>query len=143
MGDGSSEHDEFAGVLLVSEEILYRQIHPIMFQKERLTSSAFLPRKTDKGLLSLSRSSMISAQRAFELHLESRSESMGVVGAMVSEFTACNIRTYHDPVPATLRQPENRAHANADMRDLGPSRCQKVSKKLSKVAWGRGWLYQP
>ena len=55
-------------VIVNSDEILMRQIHPTFIQDGRITSSVFEPMKKDKGHLSCTAKSKITEEEAYRVY---------------------------------------------------------------------------
>jgi hypothetical protein len=123
------------------DELLFRQINPGFVHESRVTSQAFRPTPKDEGQLSVSLSSLTSAQTAYELYTAGRQlDSAGVMGVTRGECSALELRVVADPLLAPVEDP---AHALVDFTDFGTNQIEKKSKKLGRKANARGWLYQP
>ncbi len=126
-----------ANKLAVSDELLMRQVHPNLMQEGRLWSGAFTPTKTDSGLLSADRDSVISPKDAYEryLRLKALTQAGGTWGVSVSEFTAIDLVCYSDPIA------DNDAHVLVDYAAKGADKEKGLGKLAYSKASARGRLY--
>lgn len=117
------------------EELLYRQVSPAFIEEGAITSAAFTPTRKDEGLLSVSRSGLVTAQQAWERHTRDKGlKSAGTWGFTVIETA---LPCYGDPTTA----PPDDAHAVVDFRGLSRGAVEKKAKLLRDVALARGCLY--
>jgi hypothetical protein len=63
---------------VTDETVLFRQIHPIFVQNDRVTSQAFRPTQKDEGKLSVYDGDMISSEDSWKHHTGLGLESAGV-----------------------------------------------------------------
>jgi hypothetical protein len=124
-------------------EVLFRQVHPDLYDGEQPASSAFMPNHGDEGQLSTDRSSMTSAKDAHDLYVGSDRKSVGTFGVTVGEFGAHSLSCFPDPILPTETSKANPAHATVDFRALGASQQKKVAKRLKQAAVSRGILHKP
>lgn len=127
-----------ANKLTASDELLMRQVHPNnMIQEGRLWSGAFTPTKTDAGLLSADRDSIISPKDAYEryLRVKALAQAGGTWGVSVIEFTSIGLECYSDPVAG------NDAHALVDFAAKGAGKQKALGKLAYSKASARGRLY--
>lgn len=124
-------------------ELLLRQVHPNFIREFRITSQAFLPTEKDDKKLSVNRSSMISAQEAFDLHTNQKKlHSAGVWGVSVGEaisFDPLSIES--DPIEAPV---QDKSHSLINFSKLpSESRIKATAKQLTAKARDRDCLYKP
>jgi hypothetical protein len=110
-------------------EILFRQVHPDLYDGEQPASSAFLPNHGDEGQLSTDRSSMTSPKDAHDLYVGNNRKSVGTFGVTVGEFGEQGLSCFPDPVGPTEITKANPAHATVDFSALGTSQQKKMAKR--------------
>ena len=147
MSAGDEDRPEFAEQPVATEsienldEIMLRQIHPILCEAGAIASSAFIPTDSDQGQLSVDRGSLTSPKNSFDLYRENGRESAAVYGVSVGEFTAEDIPCKPDPLPATESLKANPAHAYADYNGVVTNQRKKKAQRLRTAAQRRGILY--
>lgn len=124
-------------------EVLFRQVHPDLFDGDQPASSAFLPNSGDCDQLSTDRSSLTTAKDAYELYVANSHASIGTFGVTVGEFGEQGLSCFPDPVEPTTTTKANPAHARVDYSALGTNQKKKVAKRLKKAAVSRGILHKP
>lgn len=124
-------------------EVLFRQVHPDLYDDGRLASSAFLPSPGDQNQLSTDRASMTTAKEAHQRYIESKRRSVGTFGVTVGECSQQGLRCFPDPVAETESTKANPAHSRVDFSVLGTNQQRKVAKRLKQAAVTRGILYSP
>lgn len=123
-----------------TEELLFRQINPVLMDDGRVTSQAFRPGDEDGGLLSVHRGSKTTPEAAFRVHTEQKKcRSLGVLCVSVAEAGSVGLDAYDDQELEPVADP---AHALVDFRPY-PARnaVRKLGKKLLDLAKTRGWLH--
>ena len=123
-------------------EVLFRQIHPNLFDGGEPASSAFIPNESDQGQLSVDRSALTTAQNSHELYVGNGLLSGGVYGVTVGEFGNNGLSCRPDPIMAEEGRRANPAHALVDYNALGTNQRKKVGKRLKAAAMSRGVLYK-
>jgi hypothetical protein len=124
-------------------EMLYRQVHPSWVRDGRPSSQAFTPTKKDADNLSVDRSTLISAEDAFTLHVQGRRlESAGTWAVTVEECENLTLGCFSSPTTSPPDIVDDPAHANIDFSGL-PSRGRKeaAGALLAKFAVTRGCAY--
>ena len=144
-GDGDApELDEktaASGPISNAEEIMFRQVHPILYLAGVVASSAFLPTEDDQGQMSVDRGSLTTPKASFDLYRENGRQSAAVYGVSVGEFTVEGIPCQPDPLPATENLKANLAHAYADYNGIGTTQRRKKAQRLRTAALRRGLLH--
>ena len=123
-------------------ELLLRQVHPNFIVESRISSQAFLPTAKDDKKLSVNRSSMVSAQEAFDLHTKVKKlQSIGVWGVTVGEIHAMDsLLIEYDPIEAPV---QDRSHSLINFSKLSSeSRIKATAKQLAAKARDRDCLYK-
>lgn len=125
------------------DEMLYRQVHPSWLREGRITSQVFNPFPKDKGLLSVTREEMTTAEATYSLFTSRGFFSVGVVAVKVEECSQTALEAYHDPEDkAGFEDP---AHSVIDFRAL--INLDKERKRRAQVladkAKQRGFIYRP
>lgn len=138
---GSTEMPAAMGAISKLDEIMLRQIHPILYEAGAVASSAFIPTESDQGQLSVDRGSLTTPKASFELYRENGRQSAAVYGVSVGEFTAEGIPCKPDPLPATENLKANPAHAYADYNGVGTNQRRKKAQRLRTAALRRGILH--
>lgn len=122
------------------EELLWRQVHPDWMQAGRCTSQAFKPTPKDKGQISVSQSSLVSAEDAFQFHISTLDlESAGVWAITVGDASSVGYAVLDDsqnPVPNTPP-----GHALIDARQESGSRQKTLARALASAANDRGRIH--
>lgn len=126
-----------------ADEVLFRQVHPSLFDGDEPASSAFMPNASDEGQLSVDREAVTTAQAAHDLYVGNGLKSGGTYGVTTGEFGAHDLQCYPDPVEASGSLKANPAHARVDFGALGNSKRKTVAKRLKICALSRGVLYKP
>src|SRR5260221_13978529 len=113
------------------QTLLYRQIHPVWVQGNRVTSQAFRPMPKDRQLLSVYDGDQISPQASWR-HFTSDLgfASVGVMAITVGEYAKEQLPARPDPEPF----PE---HAVVDFSGLTNSSAEKKFKVLRNLAEAR------
>jgi hypothetical protein len=124
-------------------EVLFRQVHPTLFDGDQPASSAFLPNSGDQDQLSTDRSSMTTPKAAYELYVSNNRKSAGTFGVTVGEFGEQGLSCFPDPVGLTESTQTNPAHARVDFGAFGTNQQKKVAKRLKNAAVSRGILHKP
>lgn len=129
-------------ILTGEDEVLFRQVHPNLFQHGVPGYIAFRPGPKDDGKLSVDRSSLTTAESSYKLHTEEkRRQSAGTWGLTVGEFDAAGRTCKSDPVEAEGDEPANPAHAVAIYDGLEKKDLKKIGLALSELAIARGRLH--
>jgi hypothetical protein len=131
------------GKALASEELLHRQVNPNFMKDGRVTSAAFQPTKKDKGLLSVNRGSMCSAEEAHRAFVARGWSSWGTLTIAVSEVTAVQLTALEAPLNVAddpEEQFDDETHAVVDFRSLNDNKKQieKRARILRDNAVRRG-----
>ena len=126
-----------------ADEIMFRQVHPDLYQGGAVASSAFLPTADDQGQLSVDRSTVTTPEAAIHLYRENGRASAAVYGLKVGEFDTEGIPCHPDPLPATEMLKPNPAHAYADYSGIGTSKRKQKAQRLRTIAVRRGQLHPP
>lgn len=126
-----------ANKLAASNEVMMRQVHPKMMQEGRLWSGAFTPTKTDNGLLSADRDSIISPKDAYERYLKLKElvQAGGSWGVTINEFQEIGLVCYSDSLL------DNDAHVLVDYTAKGAEKEIGLGKLAYSKASARGRLY--
>lgn len=124
-------------------EVLFRHVHPNFLHDGEPSSSRFMPSEKDQNRLSLDRSSLITAQKAFELFTSTGKKCAAVFGLTVAEFGTENVPCVEDPIANDPDLPDNPAHALADYSAHESARHKLIAKRLKNHALKRGCLYKP
>ena len=137
----SSENPGAPGVISNPDEIMFRQVHPILYEAGAIASSAFMPTESDQGQLSVDRGSLTTPKASFDLYRENGRQSAAVFGVSVGEFATVGIPCIPDPLPATENLKANPAHAYADYNGIGTNQRRKKAQRLRTAALRRGILH--
>lgn len=138
-----AEMVEASGPIDDADEIMFRQVHPILCQAGTVASSAFMPTEDDQGQMSVDRGSLTTPKASFDLYRENGRQSAAVYGVSVGEFIAESILCHPDPLPATEKLKANPAHAFADYNGIGANQRKKKAQRLRTAALRRGLLHPP
>lgn len=124
------------------DELLYRQIHPSWVHDGKVSSQAFWPTEKDKGELSTSRSSKVSAKEAYDYHVETMSlQSDGAYAVSVAEVAGAGLVAVDDSATSTELPP---GHAFIDFKPVTSTNQRKrLGGTLRDCAEPRGWQYKP
>jgi len=123
-------------------EVLFRQIHPDLFQHGVPSYAAFRPGPRDEGQLSVDRSTLTTANASYVLHTVGKGKkSAGTWGLTVGEFRTAGRSCHSDPVEAEGDMPANPAHAVAIYNGLDKKDMKKIGLLLSELAIARGCLH--
>ena len=130
------------------DAVMLRQVHPRFFVDGRVSSQVFRPEARDEGLLSVHREAMITAQRAYDNHVQDGYGSCGVVAITVAQCSSegIGLTVLEAPLSKTDQPPDHRddaAHAAIDFRGLGGTTSEKRGRRLANLAWAGGWRYRP
>lgn len=123
------------------KELLFRQVHPDLMDGDVPASSNFKPKKSDNDKLSVDRSSLTTAAKAFELYTSNGLKSVAVYALSVGEFETENISCFEDPVLGSAIAKANPAHSVADFSPHSNSQRDKIAKRLRQKAVARGRLH--
>ncbi len=116
-------------------ELLHRQVHPQFIVAGRVSSQAFRPTPKDRGLLSVARSTLISARDAMDRYTAAGNATAGVMSVSVHECESLGLPAYSDPLP-----PDDDAHAVVDFNVFeSKSKRETVGDRLAARARERGW----
>lgn len=124
-------------------EMLFRQVHPTLFDGDDPASSAFMPSASDEGQLSVDRETVTTVQAAYELYMSNGLKSGGAYGITVAEFGAEDLPCYPDPLEASGDLQANPAHSRVDYSAMGNSNRRTVARRLKRCAVNRGILHKP
>ncbi len=124
-----------------SEEVSFRQIHPSFVFDGQPFSQPFVPTDKDNNKLSVGRSAVTDAARAFALYVNDGNSSVAVYGLVVGEFGQENLRCVPEPLEKTDARSANPAHAYADYSPFGTNQQNNKAKRLKQKAIARGRLY--
>jgi hypothetical protein len=99
-------------------------------------SGAFTPTKTDKGLLSADRETVISPKAAYDRYLEQKKleEGGGVWGVSIDEFRSIGLQCFPNPITG------NEAHVLVDFASHGAEKQKTLGKLAYVKATTRGRL---
>jgi len=123
-------------------ELLFRQIHPSFVRDGRPSSQAFRPTKKDDGKLSVARSSLTTAERAFHSHTVLLGlPSHGTWALSVQECAQHELKVFPNPLLAPPELIADPAHAFIDFRGLSNSRTESKSTQLRNDAMDRGCVH--
>ncbi len=131
------------GKALAADELVHRQVNPNFVKDGRITSEALQPTKKDKGLLSVNRGSMCSAEEAHRAFTARGWSSWGTLTLAVSEVVAVQLTALEAPLDVA-DDPEDLfddvTHAVVDYRSLNDNRKQieKRARTLRDQAVKRG-----
>jgi hypothetical protein len=128
-------------VIPLSDEVMFRQIHPASFTKGEPGSDRFRPSEQDAYQLSVDRSSVTSAKAAHALFVAQGRLSAAVFGVSVHEFDACGIPCVEDQIEEGMFP--NPAHAFGDFAKVSDAQTKVISKRLKRDAIKRGCIYEP
>lgn len=144
-GQGATAAAPEANTMLIdTDEVLYRQIHPDLYLDGALASSAFQPSAADGRQLSVDRSSLTDPAASFALYVGNGRKSQAVYGVSVGQFETHGITCHSDPLTATGGLAANPAHAYADYTAItAPKDEKKKAQRLRDRAVERGRLHPP
>ena len=131
------------GKVLGPDELLHRQVNPNFVKAGRITSEAFQPTKKDKGLLSVNRGKMRSAEEAHRTFVARGWSSWGTLTVAVSEVVAVQLTALEAPLDVG-QDPEDLfddvTHAVIDFRSLNDNKkhIEKRARTLRDNAVRRG-----
>ncbi|MFJ9088713.1 hypothetical protein ACIRL3_40525 [Streptomyces sp. NPDC102384] len=126
------------------EEKLWRQVHPIWVHDGRVTSQLFSPTPKDTGELSVTRSSVVTAEAAHHHHTEVVGlKSIGVYGVDVAEVQEVGLNAVDDSrVDDGVERPPG--HAFVDFKAVSGVKQQKRrASALRDKAEKHGWQHGP
>lgn len=132
-------------ILTDADEILYRQVHPAWIRDGRVTSQAFRPTKKDEDRLSTARSSLTSAEGAFQLHTSGRElASAGSWGVTVGECNKQSLPCVPDPTTSPPEKVPDPAHCYVNFKGLeSRGAIELAGAALTRHATARGCIYAP
>jgi hypothetical protein len=136
-----AEKTAASGPLSNADEIMLRQVHPILCQSGEVASSVFRPSEDDQGQMSVDRGSLTTPKASFDLYRENGRQSAAVYGVSVGEFTSEDIPCHPDPISATQDLKANPAHAYADYNGIGTNQRRKKAQRVRTAALRRGRLH--
>jgi len=118
-----------------NDTLLLRQVHPAFVQNDRATSQAFTPtsKDIDSGLSVYDNELIDVSDSVAHYQNELNGTTYGVLAVTVDECKAKKLEARSDPTPF----PE---HAVIDFGGVGKAKVKKIAKKLSAIAYERGWL---
>jgi hypothetical protein len=124
-------------------EELHRQVPPKWVDDDQPSYQAFCPMPKDKGELSVSAGSLVSAQESHERFVDRGFSSWGVLSVTVDECSAQSLSAHYDPLGEDDESGPDDAHAVVDFNGLD-SRTQqnKRGKALLAVSIKRGWTFR-
>ncbi len=67
---GLAEKIAASGPLSDADEIMFRQVHPILYQAGAVASSVFMPTEDDQDQMSVDRGSLTTPKASFDLYRE-------------------------------------------------------------------------
>jgi hypothetical protein len=122
------------------DELLYRQVHPLFWEKGEPASRAFRPTEADAGMLSVAQARLISAQSACEARIAQQKRTKGSWGVAVSEVATEGLRSIDDSRDPCLPS----FHASVDFRPYlsDDARRKTISQVLRDHAVQRGCQYR-
>ncbi|AEI03030.1 hypothetical protein OCA5_c18940 [Afipia carboxidovorans OM5] len=129
--------------LIDGAEVLFRQVHPRFYENGVPSSQPFKPTDKDQNLLSVDRSSIVSAEDAHVNYVNGGFQSSAVFGLTVAEFGYEAIDCHSSPLDGTNGVPKNPAHSHADYSPHTSSRQKNIAKRLKIRALARGQLHPP
>jgi hypothetical protein len=128
--------------------LLHRQVHPNFIQNNKfsvqvfesdnnvptITSSVFVPKKSDEGELSVYNGDKFSAEESHN-HYVKELESAGVVSVTIAECKAIDLSAVEDNKPYD-------GHSFIDFKKLPTSQIKIKAKILKSKAATRDWTYK-
>jgi len=130
--------------LIDDDEMLYRQVHPGFVRDGRPSSQAFRPTPKDDKKLSVSRSTLTTAEGAYTLFTGSRGlASAGTWGVTVGECNAQGLPALSDPLNAPPEPVADPAHAVVDFSSISKNQAEARGARLARTASDRGRLHPP
>lgn len=124
-----------------NDEVLFRQVHPSLYDNGQPASAQFAPSAKDDNKLSVDRSKMTTPRESHTLFTSNGFKSTAVYGVSVGEFGDEGLQCYSDPLEATETLAANAAHAYADFSASSQSQNKKIAKRLRNKAVKRGRLH--
>jgi hypothetical protein len=129
------------GVMLEDdEELLWRQVPPSWCDEEGPSSQAFRPTSKDRKRLSTARGSMISAQDAFQRHVDNGGQSSGSWAVSTGEARFATVPAWWDG-GRTQGLPAD--HASLYFGGKSRGQQETASKVLRARAHERGCQFMP
>jgi hypothetical protein len=125
------------------DEVLFRHIHPKLYENGISASVLFAPSPKDRNQLSVDRGALTTPAASRALYTGNGFESAAVYGVSVGEFVDEELQCYPDPLPKTDKLAANPAHAYADFSAFSPNEGKKIAKRLRNNAVKRGCLTPP
>lgn len=122
-------------------ELVFRQVPPGHVKCGRLTSQAFAPMPKDGRLLSVDRSSLTTAEQAFNAFIGRGRSSVGAWAVTVAECGSYELPCFWNPHPklADGAREDNEAHSVIDYRAVvTDSQIKKKATCLGSIAHKRG-----
>lgn len=121
----------------MSDQLLYRQVHPSWIQEGRPSSQTFSPTPKDEGKLSVFDGNQITAVASYEYYTGTQQlQSAGVVALSTVEVESEGRTWAVDGIPIP-------SHAYIDFNSAPEKQWKKIAQKLKQHASARGWVYQP
>jgi hypothetical protein len=124
-------------------EIMLRQIHPKFLENGEPASDRFRPSERDANMLSVDRSSIVTAAQSHNNYTKAGLSSAAVFGLSVAEFRVETIDCLEDPIAGDATTPTNPAHALADYSPHTSKKQKLIAKRLKRAAVARGRLHPP
>lgn len=125
-------------------ELMHRQVNSSHVRAGRPTQGVFKPRASDKGMLSVSRSSMRNAQESFEHFVRNpKCKSEGVLAVSVEECKTETLSVVSDPLSIEEHEVDDPAHACIDFTTQGEDEIEQRAMGLHRRAMDRGYCYRP
>ena len=123
-------------------ERLWRQAAPAYLEQEgTLSFQVFRPMSQDGRRLSVFRESSITAQEAYESHLQSGRPSLGTLAVRVGEVRdAAQLRAVDD---SAASEDVPKGHAFIDFRPLSKRETNAAAEVLLRHALENGWVHKP
>lgn len=124
-----------------NDELIFRQITPHLWSDGDAAPAlySFGPQPSDKGKPSFSRSSIVTAQQAFEWHnRNAHSKSHGVWACTVDEVNQARLRVVDDSAVIAHAAP---GHCYVDYRNLSKAEERERRAILARFAIRRGIQY--
>jgi hypothetical protein len=124
------------------EELVFRQVHPSFVRDGRPSSQAFRPTQKDEGKLSVARSTLTTAQSAYELYTSGLGYASGGAWAVtVADCRAQTLAVLPDPLTSPPEKVADPAHAVVDFTPFSKSQADAKGARLARNAGERGRLY--
>ena len=122
-----------------TQELLWRNVHPIWIDDGQLTSQAFRPTPKDDKRLSTARQQKIAPDEHFREYTEVLSlTSSGVWAISVGEAHQESLRCIYDAESNAVPDPCPTGHTSVDFSDHGNGRIRRIGSALRDAAEARG-----